>query len=455
MIPWHRTIRYLPFVLLVVLGLVLIIGVMTPQFNWFVALVGAVIASLLVSIVFARKTDHLLQPYHEVAVTAEEIAKGNQSIDALPNEQSEIGQLARSLRRVMEKRQRQSVKRNRETDRLMTVLTYMADGVFILTRKGKLRLINPAACRMFSTSEGEAMQRTFAQVVRDHQIIGLLERCMESGEEEADAFELADDRFIRMVVTPFIKGAARGFLVILQDLTRMRNLQTMRRDFVSNVSHELRTPLASLRALAETLQDGAIHDPPAAERFLDRMGIEIEKLTQMVQELLELSKIESGQLPLDLQPVPAYHLITTSVERLQPQAERAGLDLALEVSDNLPNIHVDTNRIQQVMINLVHNAIKFTPPEGRITVSAGAANGHVTIAVTDTGEGIPLEDLPRIFERFYKTDRARSGGGSGLGLAISKHIVLAHKGDIWAESIEGKGSTFYCSLPTYTDHSSN
>jgi len=241
-------------------------------------------------------------------------------------------------------------------------------------------------------------------------------------------------------------------LVILQDLTQVRRLETVRRDFVSNISHELRTPLASLKALVDTLRDGALEDPPAAQRFLDRMEVEVDALTQMVQELLELSRIESGQVPLQLQAVSIAEAVNIPAERLRPQAERAGLRLDVTLPADLPPVLADAERIQQVVTNLVHNAIKFTPPGGRVTVTAQAAGAEVIVTVQDTGVGIPAEDLPRIFERFYKADRARAGAGTGLGLAIARHIIQAHGGRIWAESAKGRGSNFYFALPTATEH---
>jgi two-component system phosphate regulon sensor histidine kinase PhoR len=227
----------------------------------------------------------------------------------------------------------------------------------------------------------------------------------------------------------------------------VRRLETVRRDFISNISHELRTPLASLKALADTLRDGALEDPPAAQRFLDRMEVEVDALTQMVQELLELSRIESGQVGFEMAQVPVVNVVRPPVERLRPQAERADLQLSVDLAPDLPPVLADAERMQQVITNLVHNAIKFTPPGGEVAISATAGEGEVIISVRDTGVGIPADDLPRIFERFYKADRARSGGGTGLGLAIAKHIVLAHGGRIWAESVEGRGSTFYVALP--------
>jgi two-component system phosphate regulon sensor histidine kinase PhoR len=236
-------------------------------------------------------------------------------------------------------------------------------------------------------------------------------------------------------------------LIVLQDLTRMRRLEMIRRDFVSNVSHELRTPLASLKALTETLQEGALEDPPAARRFLLRMEHEIDNLTQLVQELLELSRIESGKVPLKKTRVTPWELVSPAVERMMVQAERAGVHLSLDCPDSLPPVLADQSRMGQVLVNLVHNAIKFTSPGGEIVIQAQQDQNMVVFTVRDTGAGIAPEALPRIFERFYKADRSRSSGGTGLGLSIAKNMVQAHGGRIWAESEVGKGSTFYFSLP--------
>jgi two-component system, OmpR family, phosphate regulon sensor histidine kinase PhoR len=360
----------------------------------------------------------------------------------------EEGDLALAVNRIADKLRSQMKKRARERDRLNTVLHVMTDGVIILNRAGNVRQINPAAARLLHTTPEKALNRTFVQAARDHRIAEVWNRCQQSGTEESAAIELNLTQFVRVVVTPLLRHGARGYLVMLQDLTQIRRLQTIRQDFVSNVSHELRTPLASLHALVDTLRDGALEDPPAAARFLDRMDVEVDALTQMVEELLELSRIESGQVPLRMRPATVQEVVAVPAERLRPQAERARIELTVTLDESLPEVLVDVERIHQVVTNLVHNAIKFTPVGGQVSVSGSASESEVVISVTDTGIGIAEGDLSRIFERFYKTDRSRAVGGTGLGLAISKHIVQAHAGRIWAESREGKGSTFYFSLPT-------
>jgi two-component system phosphate regulon sensor histidine kinase PhoR len=259
-------------------------------------------------------------------------------------------------------------------------------------------------------------------------------------------------QYLQLVVIP--DQHSSGSLLLVQDLTRIRRLETVRRDFISNLSHEIRTPLASLKALTETLQDGALDDPPAARRFIDQIQVEVDALTQMATELLELSRIESGRLSLDRQPVSAYDLLISASRRMHLQAERAGLNLRVECNQHLPSVKIDLQRLEQVLVNLIHNSVKFSRTGGEIVLFAEPVVGEVRkgdairFAVQDTGIGIPADDVPRIFERFYRVDKSRTGSGTGLGLSIAKHIVEAHGGRIWAESVEGQGSTFYFTIPT-------
>ena len=413
--------------------------------RWLVALMAA--ATLLVCAATIYACEWTVYGVQRLTDVVERITAGDLDARLLSLKRGEVGNLARAFNRMADKLQSQMKKRAREKDRLYTVMHVMTDGVVILNRIGDVKLINPAAARLLNTSAEKAMHRSFVQATRDHRIAELFARCLESGQEEVAALELGPNQFVRVVVTPYLKRADRGYLVMVQDLTQVRRLQTVRQDFISNISHELRTPLASLRALVETLRDDALDDPPAAGRFLDRMEVEVDALTQMVEELLELSRIESGQSPLRLHPVLPSAVVQSAVDRLRTQAERNQVEIDIDVPRDLPMVLVDAGRIHQVVANIVHNAIKFTPPGGGIHIAAQAGDEFVTVTVRDSGVGIAAQDLPRVFERFFKTDRSRAVGGTGLGLAIAKHLVQAHGGAIWVESVEGKGSTFYFTLP--------
>jgi two-component system phosphate regulon sensor histidine kinase PhoR len=332
-----------------------------------------------------------------------------------------------------------------ETARLATVLEQLTDGVLIADSFGQVQFANPAARRLFDTTN--PLNHSVAEVVRNHQLIEAWRRCQQTREMQSESVELPMQRqFLQLIVIP--DSHEGGSLLLVQDLTRVRRLETVRRDFISNVSHELRTPLASLKALTETLQNGALTDPTAGPRFLGRISTEVDALTQMAQELLDLSRIESGQVELLRQPFAPKKLLSSAADRMKMQSERAGLKLTVICDENLPMINVDKSRLEQVLVNLIHNSVKFTKPGGEITLEAESVIGGVRCAVRDTGAGIPAESLSRIFERFYRVDKSRTGSGTGLGLSISRHIVEAHGGKIWAESEEGRGSVFYLEIPT-------
>lgn len=333
-----------------------------------------------------------------------------------------------------------------ERSRLAAILDQMTDGVLIADADGRIMLANPAAEKLLG--EGQSLPgRSVVVALRHHQLIEAWRKCQQLGELQIETVEIPTSRqFIQTVAIPDRQSG--GSLLMVQDLTRIRRLETVRRDFISNVSHELRTPLASLKALTETLQESALEDPPAARRFLGRIQTEVDALTQMATELLELSRIESGQVPLEFKPISPFKLIQVTAERMKMQAERSGLTIHVDCAPDLPNIRADMPRLEQVLVNLIHNALKFTRPGGEVTLTASPQPGSfICFLVHDTGVGIPADDLSRIFERFYKIDRARSSGGTGLGLSISRHLVEAHGGKIWAESLEGRGSTFFFTIP--------
>jgi two-component system, OmpR family, phosphate regulon sensor histidine kinase PhoR len=268
----------------------------------------------------------------------------------------------------------------------------------------------------------------------------------------------------KVSVTPLEHEAMDGksgpyeyFAIVIEDLAELRRLERMRRDFIANVSHELRTPLASVRLLAETLEEAIDTNRDKAQMFLEKIETEIQHLSSLVSELLELSRIESGLAPMVIEPVQAEQLVREVMARMLPQAQRHRVVLRTEIQDGSGLVAADSKQIARTLVNLVHNAIKFTPSGGVVTIGTLLQTGGETqrFFVRDTGVGIRAEELPRIFERFYKADRARSktdyigpgGGGSGLGLAIARHVVEAHGGRISVESTPGQGSTFTFTLP--------
>jgi two-component system phosphate regulon sensor histidine kinase PhoR len=406
-----------------------------------VSLTVGIIAGLLALVV----AEGVVSPLRRFTRLVERFGRGELEERVSVRSRDELGRLAHTFNLMADELDSRLSELVDQRNTLEAVLTLMADGVVITARDERVELINPAAARILGVSRDAAVGQRFVTVARDHQVVEVWRRCKHESEEQSDVVDMVGDRpILQVMVTPLREG---GCLVLLQDLTKIRRLETVRRDFISNISHELRTPLASLRALVETLQDGAMEDPQAAERFLSLMNVEVDALAQIVEELLELSRIESGRVPLRMIPTTLGEIIEPSIERMRQQAERAGVVLAADLPADLPPVLADAARAGQVVGNLLHNAIKFTPDEGKVTLTARLGDGEVIVSVEDTGIGIAPDDLTRIFERFYKVDHARSGGGTGLGLAIARHIVEAHGGRIWATSVEGRGSTFIFALP--------
>lgn len=410
--------------------------------NWLFWTAILVLAAALLWL--ARQHMEMRRAVEEYARAIRRAAAGTAAVSALPRDVPGLEALSNAVAALNSAFDFQVSTLESEHARLAAVLEQMTDGVLIADPEGRVEFANPAAERLTGRQPGG---RSIPEVLRHHQLIEAWRRSQESGELEVDsAFLPASQQYVQLVVLPdrYTQG---GSLLLLQDLTRLRRLETIRSDFVSNLSHELRTPIASLRALTETLQEGALEDPPAARRFLEQMIVEVDALNEMVSQLLQLSRIESGQLVLDMRPLTALDLLAAAAGRMQMQAERGGLRLEVESPGNLPRVRGDLSRLEQVLVNLMHNAVKFTPPGGSIRLSAEQAEGAVRFCVRDSGVGIPAEDQTRIFERFYKSDRSRSSGGTGLGLSIAKHLVEAHGGRIWAESREGQGSSFYFTVP--------
>lgn len=416
-------------------------------------IVRIIILSIFIAAIFAFVlatfiADYIARPIYQLTDQIMNFSFTKPGDRLFPTSEDEVGQFARVFNELVAQLRFQYDALETERSKLVAVLQQLSDGVLIVDEQGLVQLINPAAQRIFGTTEDKAMGQSIVTVLRQYQLIELWKQARETGESQLIPVEIPTKKlFVQSEAIPLGETLPGSTLMVFQDITHVRRLETVRRDFISNISHELRTPLASLKALTETLQESALDDPPAARRFLTNIETEVDALSLMVQELVELSRIESGKVPLQLKSVLPEELLSEAAERLRLQAERSGLRLIIDCPPELPTVLADPPRMEQVIVNLLHNAIKFTPGGGEIRLSALLEDDSVVFSVSDNGVGISPEDLPRIFERFYKADRARSGGGTGLGLAISRHLVEAHSGKIWAESVEGVGSTFYFSLP--------
>ncbi|HMA34058.1 MAG TPA: ATP-binding protein [Chloroflexia bacterium] len=399
----------------------------------------------------------IVGPLSALRATAARLGLGDLAARAVPDAPGEIGELSTAFNTMAGQLSQTIRERTVERNQIAAVLAHMHDGVLVTDGAGTLVSLNPAAAHLFHLHPEQALHHSLVEITHSHELHHALRAALaQPGSRQR--LEIASGSLqLAAVITAIPQAAPDGptGLVVLQDISALRRLERVRRDFVANIGHELRTPLASIKLLVETLMTALDDDPAMAQDFLRRIDVEVDGLTQLVRELLELSKIESGQVALDRQATPVRPLLDRAAGRLQTQAARAGLTLTVQAAEPLPPVDVDATRVEQVLVNLVHNAIKFTPRGGQVTVGATLQPEGICITVADTGIGIPADDLPRIFERFYKVDKARAGarkreGGTGLGLAIAKHIVQAHGGRIWATSPRERGTTFYFTLPCAT-----
>jgi two-component system phosphate regulon sensor histidine kinase PhoR len=409
------------------------------------AAASAAALAIAVAVLVARK---ITGPLEALRRQAEIIATGQLDADVRPAGTRELGDLATAFNAMAADLRRLVTEQARSRTRLEATLANLNDAVVITDEAGFVVQLNAAASRVIGATNEEAAGQPFVVASRDHDLTGLLSAAMaRDSPQTATVVYGRDRRVLEASAQPFSGGGERLGLMVLRDVTELRRLERVRREFVANVSHELRTPLASIRAVAETLEAGAANDPTVAGEFLRRIIGEVDHLVGLVDELLDLARLETGRAVITAEACDPSEVVTRAAERLRPQTERAGLVLRVEASPDLPQARVDRGRIEQVLINLIHNAVKFTPEGGEIVVGAKLRDGMLQMSVCDTGVGISAEELPRIFERFYKTDPARRSAGSGLGLAIAKHIVQAHGGTIWAESTPGLGAQISFTVP--------
>ena len=411
----------------------------------FVAMSITTILVILAAWIIARTTT---RPIRELTRESKKIASGEFGHRIIVGTKDESGQLATAFNEMSLSLKRLVETISEDRAKLMSILDNMADGVILTDIEGNILLTNKAVQKLFRIRDENAKAKPLIEVIREHELNDILKSCLETGQKQIVQFDSGiSSRFLRSIAILVDQERQGGALVLIQDLTELRGLQTMRRELVGNLSHEFRTPLAGIKAMVETLQDGAINDQTATSDFLDRIETEVDRLVQLVAELTELSRIETGKDELKLEQVNINLLIEEVIAHLKPQAERQNLSLNKKLASDLPAIQADKERIRQVIVNLMHNAIKFNRPGGSILTATEISKDSVLVEISDTGIGITGKDLPRIFERFYKTDKSRAGQGSGMGLAIAKHIVEAHGGEIKVRSEEGKSSTFSFNLP--------
>ncbi len=397
--------------------------------------VGFAIGAVVTAVAVGRATRGAARTLRETARASELVTRGASSPRIPGLAPGEAGVAARAFNAMLDAIDSRIRAIGAGRRQLETILATMANGVVIVNADETTASMNPAAEALLGVDAGSSIGRSLVDSVRDHELVAI---CREAGRSGAAVNRLlhlpATDRHVRAVATPVRQGDTHQVLLLLQDVTELRQTEEVRRDFVANVSHELRTPGASLKALVETLEAGAIDDVEARAGFLARMRGEVDRIIALVEELLELARIESGRAGVSAKEVSLSELAGSGAERLRPQAERAGIvfHVARPVDD--VTVRVDPDQTDRVVTNLLQNAIKFTPAGGRVSIAVEGRDGQARLSVADTGVGIDRDDLPRVFERFYKADRSRAGGGAGLGLAIAKHLVLQQGGRIWAES---------------------
>ena len=338
--------------------------------------------------------------------------------------------------------------RSDAVDQLETVVDGLRDGVVVVDEQLSTVSMNRAAAELLDVPRRSSIGQSLVVVTRDADIVRVVREAVDGRPVQALPIDYRRSGRQLTVQVQVVRGRRQTLvIVVLQDVTEIRRLESVRRDFVANVSHELRTPLASIRALAETLEAGAMDDAEVGPDFVRRIVSEVDRMTTLVDGLIDLGRLQAGRMSLHREPTMIGSIIDDVVGRLRSQVEEGKRAVRVELSPGLPPIDVDRIRIDQVLTNLLHNAIKFTAPGGKITVSASCRDDAIAIDVCDTGVGIAPDEVERVFERFYKSDQSRHSSGTGLGLSIAKHIVLAHGGSIRASSELGVGSTFTVELP--------
>jgi len=405
------------------------------------ALALGMVISILLSFLLAKT---MVNPLQRLTRGLEEVAEGDFSKSLEVTSQDEIGQLTESFNTMAQQLETTVAAVENERNKLNTLFQHMADGVVAFDHAGGVIHANPAAEDMLhcTFAEGDRYENLFDDLFPFERV--------ESASAPLSAERVVDGQYLELLLAPFSHGGQGGVLVLIHDVTQQRQVEQMRKEFVANVSHELRTPLTNIRSYAETLEDGLSDLPPqTAKNFLGVILNESDRMTHIVQDLLTLSRFDSGRSELHLDRFPFAKAVEDTYQAFLMDAQKHGHAFNLNLQEKLPAITADRERVVQVMVNIVSNAVKYTPDGGSILLSAGHSGDRVWFQVDDNGIGIPEGDRDRIFERFYRVDKARSrqSGGTGLGLSIAKEIMAQHEGDLFLVDRAGPGLSIRMELP--------
>lgn len=420
---------------------------------WWILTISLGMALIVIILLGTKITNRYTKPIESATNVAIELAKGNYRARTYEDHIDETGMLSSSINILARNLQELMRLKESQQDRLSTLIENMGSGLILIDSRGYINLINKPYKEIFNVEPSEYVNKLYYEVIEHEAISQMVEEIFMTEQKVRKQVVLPleiERRHFEVYGVPIIgtNNVWKGILLVFHDITELKKLEQMRKDFVANVSHELKTPITSIKGFSETLLDGAMNDKATLEAFLEIILKESDRLQVLIQDLLDLSKIEQQGFKLKIAKVDLLKEVNEVFEILKGKAEQKNIQL--DVGDDPGNVVIDgdPDRLKQVLINLVSNAITYSPNGGSVTVSLRDQKDMVSIVVKDSGIGIEKNEIPRIFERFYRVDKARSrnSGGTGLGLAIVKHIVEAHKGHIEVESQLGKGTSFTIKL---------
>lgn len=402
--------------------------------------------SLLFSRAFSRRVERLKEFSHRVA-------EGDFRPAAVDREGDELSQLNAAMNETAARLESTIASLKEERDRSAVILRSMVEGVAVVDAAERVLFCNQSFCEALALSPGACENRPLLEVVRNPQLVSVIRDALAGRQGAATEVTLGTlrPRSFTATAAPIRSDQHAGAVLVLHDISEIRRLERVRQDFVANVSHEFKTPLTAIQGFAETLLSGALEDAENSRRFLGIIRDHAARLARLTDDLLKLARMDAGKLEIRNEPVRVDELVEALVETSRFHAEQRGLELRAEVAEGIPRVRGDMGRLQELLQNLVDNALHYTPAGGRVLLQAARAGDEVVFSVRDTGIGIPEGEQARIFERFYRVDasRSREAGGTGLGLAIARHLAEAQGGRLWVESEVGAGSTFYVALPVW------